>query len=138
MADDERQEMLEVLGGLLEWEAQQGGWEAPCWTRARRLRDLLSEQLAAPELHPGLWTGVLWEKRIAEQLALVRELDDEIDEAVRANEPEYEIEELHRDRMVTVCRLEYMVCEYQKLCGQMPPGWGPTLADLPPRPETSG
>jgi hypothetical protein len=30
-------EMEEALSDLLEWAEQTGGWEAPCWTRARAL-----------------------------------------------------------------------------------------------------
>ena len=34
-------EMLGALRGLLEWAAQQGGWEARCWRRAEMVVESL-------------------------------------------------------------------------------------------------
>ena len=40
-----KQEMLNVLTALLEWESQQGGYEAQGWKSARHLRDRLWHEL---------------------------------------------------------------------------------------------
>lgn len=38
--DEDRARVIvleQALADLLEWEQHTGGWEAPCWDRARRL-----------------------------------------------------------------------------------------------------
>jgi hypothetical protein len=39
-------QMIEVLGQLLRWAEQMGGWEAPCWARAKALHETLSPRAA--------------------------------------------------------------------------------------------
>jgi hypothetical protein len=47
MTATERKELLAVLGDLLDWEEDMGGWRAigragaPVWSRARRAYELL-------------------------------------------------------------------------------------------------
>jgi hypothetical protein len=46
------QDVYDVLAALLEWESQQGGYEARCWKEARRLRNRLGHELEKPHVIP--------------------------------------------------------------------------------------
>ena len=37
-------DLCEVVASLLEWSEQMGGWDAPCWNRARRLLQFCTGQ----------------------------------------------------------------------------------------------
>lgn len=44
-------EMLGALRGLLEWAAQMGGWEAPCWRRAEMVVESLDYEDETEDEH---------------------------------------------------------------------------------------
>lgn len=41
-------ELISVLNRLIEWDAQQGFYEAPCWKDIRTQRDMLFRELHSP------------------------------------------------------------------------------------------
>jgi hypothetical protein len=41
-------ELRDALASLLDWESRTGGWEAPCWRKARDLMLILQEPPVTP------------------------------------------------------------------------------------------
>jgi hypothetical protein len=46
------EQLREVLGELLEWAAHTGGWDAPCWTRAKELFEAARESSSCVSFLP--------------------------------------------------------------------------------------